>query len=123
MAMNLFDGFQKYSDINISRATASRINYQLAELESRLVTDLKNAFLDLSVALKNHQVAKNSLTEAKENLRINEFSFSKGVATATDMLDAIFYLSQAKFNEINANSSIFSNYYRLIRMVEEMGDT
>ncbi|GBC60563.1 TolC family protein [Desulfonema ishimotonii] len=118
VSMNIFDGFQKYTDIRKARLDSKSVRYQLNELEQTFKNELRNILEDLDVAFNNYQVAQESLTEAEENQRINELSFRKGVATATDILDAISYLSQARFNIITAGYGIFSNHYRLTRMIE-----
>jgi len=43
-------------------------------------------------------------------------SFNQGLATTADVLDAIYYLSRAKYNFIYAGGELFLNYYRLTRI-------
>ena len=90
------------------------------ELKLDLKNQLQNVFEDKTVALKNLGVAKTSLKEAEENLRVTEASFKEGVATSTDILDAIYYLSRAKYNVINAKTQVFLNYFKLQRVIENL---
>ncbi len=71
------------------------------------------------MALKNLKVAESSISQADENLRITDISFKEGVETAADVLDAIFYLSRAKYNVINARNEVFLYYYRLVRITDD----
>lgn len=116
--MNVFDGFRKYARIRQALEKEKEIDFRVRELEEDLELELRNLLRDMDVAVKNYEVANISLAEAEENLRINEVSFQKGVATATDILDAIFYLSQARFNIISARHGIFSTWFSLQRLTE-----
>ncbi|QTA88768.1 TolC family protein [Desulfonema magnum] len=117
--MNLFDGFSKDNTVRKARWDMKSAGYDLYELRQHLRTDLKNLLLDYDVALKNLKVAESSISQAEENLRITDISFKEGVETAADVLDAIFYLSRAKYNFINARNGLFSDYYGLTRMTDD----
>ncbi len=117
--MNLFDGFGKDNTVRKARWDMKSAEYDLYELRQNLRTDLKNILLDYDVALKNLKVAESSISQAEENLRITDISFKEGVETAADVLDAIFYLSRARYNFINARNGLFSDYYGLTRMTDD----
>jgi len=117
---NIFNGFQKYSNINKAKLEMRKSKMDVMELKLDLKNQLQNVFEDKTVALKNLGVAKTSLKEAEENLRVTEASFKEGVATSTDILDAIYYLSRAKYNVINAKTQVFLNYFKLQRVIENL---
>ncbi|MDY0133252.1 MAG: TolC family protein [Desulforegulaceae bacterium] len=117
LGINLFDGMKKYKKIDKAGLETERVRYSLAELENELTTQLGNFLIDAQTAEKNHFVAREGITEAEENLRITELSFEKGVATATDVLDSIYYLSRARNNEITAKATIFMTLFYIKRMV------
>ena len=119
--MNLFDGFSKYHVIEKAKLDVKNIETDLTELKNSLTTELQNIFLDYDVALKNVKVAESSISQAEENLRITDISFKEGVETAADVLDAIYYLSRAKNNFINAKNEVFFDYYKLVRMMDGFG--
>jgi len=117
---NVFNGFQKYSNINKAKLEMRKSKMDVMELKLDLKNQLQNVFEDKTVALKNLGVARASLIEAEENLRVTEASFKEGVATSTDILDAIFYLSRARYNVINAKTQVFLNYFKLQRVIEKL---
>jgi outer membrane protein TolC len=116
LSLNLFDGFKKDYALEKAKLDTEMARHDLYELKQALSTELKNILLDYDVALKNLKVAKGSISQAEENLRITDVSFKEGVETAADVLDAISYLSRAKYNFINARNELFRDYYGLIRM-------
>lgn len=115
--INLFDGMKKYKKINKAELETEKIRYSIAELEDELVNELSNLLIDAKTAEKNLFVAREGIKEAEENLRITELSFEKGVATATDVLDSIYYLSRARNNEITAKASVFMTLFYIKRLV------
>lgn len=117
LGINLYDGMKKYRKIDKAELEQSRVKNQLLELKDSLSTSLENLLLDAKTAEKNLDVAKEGIKEAKENLRITELSFDKGVATATDVLDSIFYLSRARTNEIIAKAKIFETWFQVKRLI------
>jgi len=117
---NIFNGFQKYSNINKEKLEMRKSKMDVMELKLDLKNQLQNVFEDKTVALKNLGVARTSLKEAEENLRVTEASFEEGVTTSTDILDAIYYLSRAKYNVINAKTQVFLNYFKLQRVIENL---
>jgi outer membrane protein TolC len=117
LGINLFDGMKKYRKIDQAELEKLWAKNQLSELEDSLSTSLENLLLDAKTAEKNLDVAKEGIKEAEENLRITELSFDKGVATATDVLDSIFYLSRARTNEIIAKAQIFGTWFQIKRLI------
>lgn len=118
VSINLFDGLKKYARIHQARLEEKKAGYDLTELENELKTSLKNTLLDLDVAVNNLQVARSSQIEAEENLRVTDLSFSQGLSTSTDILDAIFSLSRARVNMIYAYTQVFSSYFEIQRQIE-----
>ncbi len=119
LSINIFDGFDKYSQIKMARLEAQAIRYDLAELKNDLNSQLDNLFLDYEVNIDNVTVAASSIVQAEENLRVNRLSYQEGVTTESDLLDAISNLSRAQYNFVAAKSEVFDNYYRITRAVEK----
>lgn len=116
--LNLFDGFRKGGIVKRYKLDVRRARLDLAELKQLLKTTLDNSLLDYDVSLKNLSVARTGITQAEESLRVVELSFEEGVETATEVLDAIYLLSRARTNFITAKSTVFLNYYQILRTIE-----
>ena len=115
--INLFDGMKKYRKIDQAFIEEKRAAFELDELETELSVSLENLLLDAETAEKNLFVANEGITEAKENLRITELSYDKGVAAAADVLDSIYYLSRARTNKIEAKAGIFKTWFQIKRLI------
>ncbi|MBF0257214.1 MAG: TolC family protein [Desulfamplus sp.] len=118
ISMNIFDGMQKYSRINQALLEKKSIMHDIRELENSLKTALKNTLIETDVAFDNLAVAAAGTKEAEENLRVTDLGFEQGIGTSSDVLDAIYNLSRARFNEINAHTQVFANDFQLKRLIE-----
>nr|WP_319394882.1 TolC family protein [uncultured Desulfobacter sp.] len=118
--INLFDGLRKNRELGKARLDVVKARADLTEFEREMTNRLDNLFLDFSVSLKNMDVADQSRTEARENLRITRLSFERGILTSTDLLDAIYYLSRARFKLVESRITMFQNHFRILRMVESL---
>ncbi|MDJ0783478.1 MAG: TolC family protein [Desulfosarcinaceae bacterium] len=116
--LNLFDGFRKGHTVQRFQLDVRKARLDLAELKQLLTTSLENSLLDYGVAVQNLSVARTGIDQAEESLRVVELSFEEGVETATEVLDAILLLSRAKTNFITARSTVFLNYYQILRTIE-----
>ena len=118
LSMNIFDGFGKYRRISKAKRTGDSLQYDLAEMECDLKTQLANLFLDYGVSSENVVVAQGSIEQAKENLRITRMSYKEGLEKESDLLDAITNLSRAQYNYVAAKGEVFANYFKITRAVE-----
>ena len=109
---------KKDARLSQARLEEKKAGYDLRELKEDLKVRLKNTLLDLEVAFDNLAVAGSSEAEAEENLRVTDLTFKQGLATSTDILDAIYYLARARFNVIDAHRLVFSSYFQLQRLIE-----
>ncbi|MBW1867108.1 MAG: TolC family protein [Deltaproteobacteria bacterium] len=121
ISMNLFDGMKKKARVSQSRLEEKKVAADMRELRADLGVRLKNTLLDLKVAFDNLDVARGSETEARENLRITDLAFKQGLTLSSDLLDAIYYLSRARFNVIDAHRQVFGSYFQLLRLIEGFG--
>lgn len=98
MNVNLFSG-------GSTKAEVSKVIYrreQLLEQKRKLVDDIEleveKSYLDLKNAIEKIQVTKDAASQAEENLRIHKIRYEEGIATSTDVVDAITLLTTAETN-------------------------
>ncbi len=61
--------------------------------------EVKDAAVNLSVALANVETARTAMSQAEENLRITRLRYRQQMATTTEVLDATLARSQAQSND------------------------
>ena len=102
LSVNLFNGGK-------TTAEALKIEQQkekLLEQRRKMLDDIRlqveKYILESRTAKERVAVTKDSIQQAKENLRINRTKYEEGVGTATDVLDAVTLLTVAETNYYNA---------------------
>ncbi len=118
LSMNLFKGFTTEASVARAKLETRYVQYELDELKNDLITDLNNLHIDFEVSLDNAVVAKRSIEQAEENLRITQLKYDEGLERESDLLNAITNLSRAKYNYVAVLQTAFLNNFRLIRMVD-----
>ena len=99
LSLNLFSGGE-------TRAELKKIGYQrekLLEQREKLRDDIRleveQYLLQSLTASERLQVAKDSVRQAEENLRINIVKYEEGIGTGSDVLDAVSLLTIARTNQ------------------------
>ncbi len=118
MSMNLFQGFTTEATVAKAKLETRSVLYELDELKNDLVTNLDNLYIDFEVSRANVEVAKRSIEQAEENLRITQLKYNEGLQRESDLLDAITSLSRAKYNHVAVLRTAFSNNFQLTRMID-----
>ncbi|MCP4338077.1 MAG: TolC family protein [Desulfobulbaceae bacterium] len=118
MSMNLFQGFTTEATVARAKLETRSVQYELAELKNDLTTDLNNLHIDFVVSFDNVEVAKRSIEQAEENLRITQLKYDEGLQRQIDLLDAVTDLSRAQFNLVVVLQTLFLNNFQLTRMID-----
>lgn len=85
-----------------------------------ITLEVKQGYLNMLTAERNIRVAEKAIEQAEENLRMNEERYKYQVATATDVLDAVTLLAQARVNYYSALSDFNITRARLERAMGRM---
>jgi len=87
------------SKVKVTQAQESK-----DQVVDNVILEVKQNYLNMTQAEKNISVAQVSIDQAEENVRLNEERYKYQVATATDVLDAVTLLAQARLNYYTALS-------------------
>jgi outer membrane protein TolC len=101
----LWEWGKTYYRVGESKVRVTQAEDAKTQLLETIVLEVKDDYLNLLVAEKNLGVSQKSIEQAEENLRLNEERYKYQVATATDVLDAVVLLAQAKVNYYGALGS------------------
>ncbi|MBM4277144.1 MAG: TolC family protein [Deltaproteobacteria bacterium] len=107
----------KFGESKVKVTQSENAKIQLIE---GITLDIKNGYQIMLVAEKNINVAEKAIEQAEENLRMNEERYKYQVATATDVLDAVTLLAQARVNYYGALSDFNVAKARLERAMGRM---
>jgi outer membrane protein TolC len=103
------------SKVKVTQAEDSKV-----QLIEGVTLEVKQDYLNMLQSEKNIGVAEKAIEQAEENLRMNEERYKYQVATATDVLDAVTLLAQARTNYYGALSDFNIAKARLERSMGRM---
>lgn len=103
-----------------SKVKVAQANDAKVQLIEGIILEVKSDYQLMLVAEKNIGVAEKAIEQAEENLRMNEERYKHQVATATDVLDAVTLLAQARVNYYGALSDFNIAKARLERSMGRM---
>jgi outer membrane protein TolC len=83
---NLFNGFGDKARIEESRFTQQRSSAEEARTDSAIRLQVHRAYADLHAATQRIEVARASVAEAEESLRITQNRYEAGISNVTDLL-------------------------------------
>jgi outer membrane protein TolC len=83
---DIFDGGARQARIAREKATADRVAAMRDVLRDRIRLDVRSAYYELDSARQQVEVARSSIVNAKESLRINQDRYESGLSTVTELL-------------------------------------
>lgn len=114
----LFEGGKTLSERSSLKSQKRALSQRIAGLENRIRLDLTESLSKLRVAEANYKTASSALGQAKENWRITNLQFTQQMATASDVLDARFFLSRT---ETDYYRSLYGCHLAMAAYVRALG--
>lgn len=96
----LFNGFGTSAQVAQGRSQLAQNQIRLTDLTDQIREEVESAWLDIQKSRMDLETAQKEVTQAEENLRINNELYKESMATNTDVLDAQTLLAQAR-NHLN----------------------
>ena len=107
-------------DGSLDRQVIATLCADIAALEQQAILELNTARQELQVAEQRISVTKVAISQAQENLRINQNRYQERVGTASDVLDAQTLLSQTETDNLQAVYEYQRAIARVKRSVGEL---
>ncbi len=94
-----FRGIEPYHKMLKTKAQQKKLYYQIEDLKSKIILDVKNSYENFLTAKENLNVAMSALDEAQEYYTLVVEQFENQLATTTDVLNAEASLTQARYGK------------------------
>ena len=104
--INLFAGGATSSRAGMAKAEALSLKVARDRILDAVRLDTKTAWLDLQSSRTKVEVAMMAVAQAEENLRLARLRYREGVATSTEVTDAVTLMSTAQTNASKANVGV-----------------
>ncbi len=102
MQWTLFSGLDTKAQVAQARLKVNQLQEQHKDLDEQVRLDVQNAYLKVKETADRIRVTQKAVTQAEENLRLNEERYKESVGTATDVIDAETLLTRTRVNYYTA---------------------
>ncbi|MDD5640666.1 MAG: TolC family protein [Syntrophales bacterium] len=98
MQWTLFSGLDTKAQVAQAKLKVNQLREQRQDLDGQVRLDVQNAYLKVKETADRIQVTEKAVTQAEENLRLNEERYKEQVGTATNVIDAETLLTRTRVN-------------------------
>ncbi|MDR2236864.1 MAG: TolC family protein [Chryseobacterium sp.] len=113
---DLFDGFGRKNKILAAKSEKESIEMSREKLQTDIKTYVEKLYNELKKSKEQIVALDQSITLAKELVRIRKTSFAEGMSTSTDVIDAELDLSGKKIEQLKAYTDYDSNLAKLFEI-------
>lgn len=112
--VNLYDGGAARAQLVKERDRQKKLDEEKGKLIEDIKFEIEDSYYGLENACEKVRVAKGALEQADENVRFYRIKYTAGVATTTDVLEAISLQTRAQANYFTAEYEMKRNYAKLM---------
>ena len=112
--MNLYDGGASYAQLQGERFKQKKLDEQKGKLTEDIKFEIEDSFYGLKNSCEKVQVAHGALEQADENVRFYRIKYNAGVATTTDVLEAISLQTMAQANYCTSDYEMKRSFAKLM---------
>lgn len=113
ISVDLFQGGAKRAQLAHEEALRSKIAARREQATDAIQLQVRRAFFDLDSARQQIDVARSSIDESKESLRLNQNRYDGGLLTITDLLTSEDTVRRAQTDYLEALYSYYTDYANL----------
>ena len=112
--------FQGFAIINSVRSAAAQVESARAALNLQqqiVINEVWNAYYNFRTAVQSLKAADDLVASAKESYDASLARFKSGVGDIVELLNAQSTLAQARAEQVQSRTSIFTSYANLINAI------
>ena len=117
LSMPIFNWGEKRQYVKQNRAMETSKELAMSKVEEQVKEELANAWVKLNENWKQVEIANSTLEIARENLKLNTFSYNEGKLPILDVLSSQATWLQAYTNVVSANYQYKVAYAEYVRIL------
>ena len=117
LSMPIFNWGEKREYVKQNRAIETSKELAMSKVEDQVKEELANAWVKLNENWKQVEIANSTLEIARENLKLNTFSYNEGKLPILDVLSSQATWLQAYTNVVSANYQYKVAYAEYVRIL------
>jgi outer membrane protein TolC len=111
----LFDGFQRTNEYESSKAESESLEFMRLDAERKIELLIRSQYMNMKLAKDNYLKLEKTVTQAEENLKLNEKRFEEGLGTSLEALDAQLALEGVMLKRYAAINDYYQNLASLLQ--------
>jgi outer membrane protein len=112
--MNFYDGGAARAELLKERARQRQLKEEKDKLTEDIKFEIEDSYVGLKDACEKALVAKDAVSQAAENVRVNRARYAAGSATSTEVLEAITLETRAQTNFYSTDFEVKRSYSKLM---------
>jgi outer membrane protein len=114
----LFSGLDTRAQVAQTKLKVNQLQEQHKDLGEQVKLDVQNSYLSVKETADRIKATQTAVTQAEENLRLNEERYKEQVGTATDVIDADTLLTRTR---VNYWSAMYDHQMAKAQLIWAMG--
>jgi outer membrane protein len=114
----IFDGFRKNTTYSQARLSETNQRESFGAARNQLISDVRQAFLNIQTARLQHQAAQLAEQSAQEDMKLQSERYRLGASSILELLDAQYSLTNSQYLRIQA---LYQLNLALASMAKAMG--
>jgi len=115
----IWQGGRAAGDIAQADATLDQRRAEAEDIRGRIESDIRNAFLDLTAATSQLELAKNNQDVAKETLRLTREKFEAGISDSVEVTQAVEAVASS---DLDAITALFAHNLAKLSLARALGN-
>ncbi len=116
----LLDSKGRRGELNVAYSKKLKANYMYEKTKRDISVLVKKTYKSAQQALEEYEGLKSSIDLAKENLSLRKKSFSQGLGTSLDVIDAELFLQGAKVQRLSASYKYILSLSKLLSLSSDI---
>jgi len=117
LQMPIFQGFQILNSVRQAKAELESAKSALALQEQIVINQVWNSYYNFTTAVQSLQAADSLVESAQESYNASLARFKSGVGDIVELLNAQATLAQARSEQVQSKTAIFTSYADLINAI------
>ncbi len=117
LQMPIFQGFQILNSVRKAKAQLESARAALELQEQIVINQVWNSYYDFTTAVQSLQAADSLVASAEESYHASLARFKAGVGDIVELLNAQATLAQARAEQVQSKTDIFTSYADLINAI------
>jgi len=113
VSINLLTRNDRTQEIEVAKLTHQKVNHLKAQAIEDLKLLVERTYQEMLSSIEEYSALESSLAMAQENVKLRKISFSEGLSTSSEVVDAQTFLEAVRTKRLNAAYNFVQHFAQL----------